>query len=52
MHTTERTDMNDEVKNVLLEDEGLLSGETESRVREAALAKVPGGTIERVDSGR
>jgi hypothetical protein len=46
--------MNDEMKNVLLEDEDLLSGETESRVLEAALAKVPGGTIERVetDAGR
>ena len=32
------------------DDEELLSGDTASRVREAALARVPGGTIERVET--
>ena len=32
------------------DDEELLSGETASRVREAALARVTGGTIERVET--
>jgi hypothetical protein len=31
-------------------DEHLLTGETESKVRAAALARVPGGTIERVET--
>jgi uncharacterized membrane protein YkoI len=31
-------------------DETLLTGETATRVREAALARVPGGTIERVET--
>jgi len=31
-------------------DETLLSGSTESQVRAAALAKVPGGTIDRVET--
>jgi hypothetical protein len=31
-------------------DEELLTGSTETSVREAALAKVPGGTIERVET--
>jgi uncharacterized membrane protein YkoI len=32
------------------EDETLLSGNTEAQVRQAALAKVSGGTIERVET--
>jgi uncharacterized membrane protein YkoI len=32
------------------DDEELLSGDTASRVRQAALARVPGGTIERVET--